>query len=335
MVFGFFRFLFGTGDPEPKQEEKAEETADVEEVVTPSIDEVVEAEFETLVLPEDAVELNRLAKEIRAQLEAGKLELPALPDIALAVSRKVGDPEASVDDIVKLIRTDAALTAKLIQIANSPVYAGLEAVSTSAAAVTRMGLRATRDIVVSISIRSLFTSDDATLRARVRGLWEHSARVAATSSILARISGRIDPEQGMVAGLVHDIGELAVLNYVSRSRDRRYAQDEIDAAVAVLRGPLGASLIRSWRLGDDIADAARHAEAFTEEGSEQASVADVVKLAHLHAFAGTPDMARLPPVEQMPAVAKLGLDADDPDQGLSVLREARSEIESVRATLTS
>ena len=63
-----------------------------------------------------------LISKIKSELEAGRLVLPSLPEIVVRVRQAVNNDEVGLGDIVKLIQLDPSLTARLVQIANSPLY---------------------------------------------------------------------------------------------------------------------------------------------------------------------------------------------------------------------
>ena len=73
-------------------------------------------------------------------LETGKLVLPTLPEVALKVREVANDPNISANQLAEVISTDAALSARLIKIANSPLYGGRNEVVSVQTAVSRLGI---------------------------------------------------------------------------------------------------------------------------------------------------------------------------------------------------
>ncbi|MBA1332428.1 phosphohydrolase, partial [Candidatus Endoriftia persephone str. Guaymas] len=67
-----------------------------------------------------------------------RIALPTLPDVALEALVVINDIESSVNDLVKIISRDTALTARLIRYANSPLYRGVNPVSSIKQAITRI-----------------------------------------------------------------------------------------------------------------------------------------------------------------------------------------------------
>ena len=274
-----------------------------------------------------------LAREIMRDVKEERLTLPTMPELGLAVRRKAMDPSSSAIDLTRIIQVDVTIAAKVIQIANSPVYAGYESTKTLNEAIARMGMMAVQDVVTALTIKQLFVTKQPRLRRRMRNLWEHSTRVAAGASVLARHAGTIDPEQALLAGLVHDIGELAIIQYANQSNLSSISDADLDAAVKHLKGPLGAMLLRHWGLDEEFVIAARFADEFDKQTPHGILLLDLVQVSQLHAQAGTSMALSLQDITQLPAIIKLGLATEGPEKSISLLREARAEIETIRLAL--
>ncbi|MGE0082389.1 MAG: HDOD domain-containing protein, partial [Thiohalomonadaceae bacterium] len=112
---------------------------------------------------------DRFITELLDELHAGQLTLPTLPEVALRVREVVDDEDANLGDIVAAITTDAALSARLIRVANSPLMRASRPVESVDMAVSRLGMKLVRDMVVSMAMQQMFqaTSDvtDRKLRA--------------------------------------------------------------------------------------------------------------------------------------------------------------------------
>jgi len=144
-------------------------------------------------------------------LESGALVLPTLPEVALQVREVVDDPNATAAQLADIIVTDAALSARLLKVANSPLYRGRVPIESIQMAVSRLGLSMVRNLVTSLVMEQMFQATTSRLDKRLRELWEHTTKVAATSQVLAsKISG-IKTDEAMLAGLIHAIGILPIL----------------------------------------------------------------------------------------------------------------------------
>ena len=84
------------------------------------------------------------AESIIDDLENDRLPLPTLPEVAIKVRETAEDGDASINDVAKIIETDAALSARIVQVGNSALYRGVNAAETVQAATMRMGLDTVR-----------------------------------------------------------------------------------------------------------------------------------------------------------------------------------------------
>ena len=202
-----------------------------------------------------------LIQRIIADAKSGRLQLPSLPDLAFKVRTAVNDPRRSVADIARLIQFDPALAARLIQIANSPLYRGIKKFDNCHSAITRMGIPSARNLVVSFTLRNVFQAGTPALRERLQRIWQHSCRVAAISSVLARLTPGLDPDRALLAGLVHDIGILPLLQYLE-TMQMPLEPARMDSMIGRLRGALGTFVLKTWQFEDDIAGIPAQAEAW-------------------------------------------------------------------------
>ncbi|MFV2031163.1 MAG: HDOD domain-containing protein [Gammaproteobacteria bacterium] len=79
-----------------------------------------------------------------------------MPEVAIRVRETVDDEEASITQVAQIIETDAALSARIIQVANSALYRGLSSADNVQSAVMRMGLITVRNLATSLVMKQLF-----------------------------------------------------------------------------------------------------------------------------------------------------------------------------------
>ncbi|WP_097460898.1 HDOD domain-containing protein [Mangrovitalea sediminis] len=273
--------------------------------------------------------------EFYRDLRANKVTLPSLPDIAMRI-RRVADAEgSSAEDIGRVVSADPAIAAKLLRACNSPLYRGFSEIATTREAVVRLGLRTTRQLVTVFSMRELFKSKRPELQAEMARLWDHSREVAAISWVLARALPGVDPEEALLAGLLHDIGTIPVLqyadHYVSLFADGR----RLDETSRSLRGEIGQALLEHWDFPPRYGEVARHAEDWLyDTGDEQVHLVDIVIIAQLHAYIGKHCEPQLPAFFEVPAFQRMQCLELGPQQSLRVISEARTQIGALHSLLT-
>jgi len=136
--------------------------------------------------------------------------LPSPPAIALRIIELAQDPEVDLAAAAAVIAMDPALSARLLRVANSPLYAGRRRVETLAQAMTMLGLNATLSLALGFSLaRGLRSIDRAA--AEQQRIWKRSVLSALAARLLGAHAGLDRLEDLMLAGLLQDIGALALL----------------------------------------------------------------------------------------------------------------------------
>ncbi|MBI5463123.1 MAG: HDOD domain-containing protein [Gammaproteobacteria bacterium] len=272
-----------------------------------------------------------LLQRILGDAKNGRLRLPSLPDLAHKVRTAVNDPRRSVGDIARLVQFDPALAARLIQIANSPLYRGTKKFDNCHSAITRMGIPASRNLVVSFTVRNLFQARTPMLRERLQQTWQHSCRVAAISSVLARLTPGLDPDRALLAGLVHDIGILPLLQYIE-TLQIQLEPSRLENMVGRLRGALGTFVLKTWQFEQDIANIPAQAEDWERVSGEAIDYGDIVQVAHVHSQFGRGGYSG-PPLTELKAFQKLSISKLGPGYSLELLSQSQQEINEVLGIL--
>ncbi len=275
-----------------------------------------------------------LQTRIAALLEQGAIKVPGLPDIALRVRRATEDDNLEISELARLIQADIPLVGRLIQVVNSPLYRGEQEIEHLQAAITRLGLKVTRSLVLSFSLRRNFTSKRPQLDRLAKESWKHSVKVAAIAFVLARVTPRLDPEQALLAGLVHNIGVLPILAYAER--DLRLLQNDALLRKLVRRAQprLGVLVLRQWRFDASYIEALPEMNKYDRYQPGPAEVADVVIAARLLADLRVADSRALQELEAKAVVSKFPVFRLGAGAALELLAEAKEEMMELTGLLT-
>ena len=273
--------------------------------------------------------VDKFIGELLDDLKSNQLELPVLPQVAVKVSKIVDDPGARAKDLAKAIGADPALSARVIQVANSPLVRGSNKIDNLQSALTRMGNTMVRNIVTTFMVRQLFHTDNQFLQQRMTHLWNHSAHVAAISHVLATHFSILKADEAMLAGILHDIGKLPILSKARKLPHIAENEKPLDMVMARLHPALGKAILSAWRFEKEIIDAAaEHENIF--RNSKVLDYADIVVVANIHSHMGKPDAKHIE-MDKIPALKKLKL---DPEASIAVLEEAHNEIVEIQKLLT-
>lgn len=267
-----------------------------------------------------------LIQKIECDVNNRRLQLPSLPDVAVQINTAINDSRKGVADVARLVQADPGLAARLIRIANSPLYRTATEVTGIRQAITRLGLGVTRNFVISLIMHNIFTVRSLHLQAQIRDLWQHSCRVAAISQVLAGLSPGLRPDQALLAGLLHDIGVLPVLVYADQFPVIARQPERLADVIHSLRGSLGVQIMSDWHFDTDLLEVPAAVEDWTRDHDGEADYADLVQVAHIHACFGTPLAHTQPALVSLPAFNKLSISKMGPHAGIELLEQARQEI---------
>jgi len=274
-----------------------------------------------------------LVARIKSDFNEGRLPLPSLPVAARSVREAVGDEANGPAEIARVLEEDNGLTVRVIQMANSGRYAEMSPVESCQDAVSRLGLKAVRDVVVALTLRELFDGSSPGVAERLNALWQHSVRVAAISQVLGGIGPDLDGDRAMLAGLVHDIGILPLLTYAEEYPAILESPALLKSLIERLRGRLGSLILREWGFDEDLTRVPVEAENWERDPSPMPDYADVVLLANVFSLFGSMGTYPGPPLHTLPAFSKFPLGALGPEGGVELLEEARDQIDEVMGLL--
>jgi HD-like signal output (HDOD) protein len=278
---------------------------------------------------------SKLANHLLDDLNNNCLVLPSLPDVAVRVGRAMRDETTNARKLASIVQTDPAITTKLVRAANSPLYAGVTPVDSCAAAIVRLGADTTHKLVLTFALRELFNTHSKILKQQMQKLWAHSVKVSAICYVLAKISGRFNPEHALLAGLLHDIGNVAILNYAEKYTEVSNDAEKLAQVMQDLRGRIGSEILHSWGFIDDLIQVTEEAENWFREHNEEADYADLVIVSQLHTFIGSEEMKHLPSLDQVPAVKRLDMGELTPKLSLKILDKAEEKIARASQMLTA
>ena len=205
------------------------------------------------------------AKAILAKIDRLS-EIPTLPAILLEVSRLLQDPDATSQQLAKLIEKDQAITVKILRLVNSAFYGCQSRISDVNSAVVLMGFNTVRNAIISISVIKAFANIKDMEQFKVEDFWRHAIAVAITSRHIALKFNRRAADESFVAGLLHDIGKVILSQWfrdlfvdswkLARETGIPFIQAE-NALSPLNHAQIGSHLARKWKLPSDFAEAIR------------------------------------------------------------------------------
>lgn len=274
-----------------------------------------------LVIPEKLAG-NRLLRSFAQYYINEELEIPSLPSIAIKLQHAM-ENDIGIADAVKIIQLDQVISAKLIGLANCPLYVSTTPAKSCFDAVNRIGLNATRNLVIGLSIGHVFKSNSPLIKKYLDKVWKQSLNISTLSYVLASVTKQASPAEALLAGLVCDLGVVPFLDFASKLPKDYFTEDDLEQALPYVKGPVGYKILLDWGFSEEFLKVVLYSEDWFQNNSAELSLTDIVVLSRLHSKIGQPD---LPMITSIPAASKLKDFSLSPENSLNLLHQAKQQI---------
>lgn len=256
--------------------------------------------------------VNDFLAHIHKEIQNNRLKLPSLPDVALKVREIVNTGDASSLDIATIISTDAVIAARLIQVANSPLYSGTTEIKSIQRAISRLGNSTTCTLVTSIALHQLYTLESKTLESHFKAIWEQSIEVASISRALATFTPHLDADEAMLAGLLHQIGKLPILVLIEEIPEFRDNPARLSKLLDKAHQPVAKLIMDNWHLPSDLKlVASEYSNTNYDSGIDYpSSYVDIVQVAFFQYTTNTEQQTHAIDFSKLSSFNKLGFSPD-------------------------
>jgi len=284
----------------------------------------------TLIKPNAYRELpmSKLAEKVQKELiqaiDNDELVLPTLPEVALKVREAAEDPDISIPQLSKVIGNDAALTARIIKVVNSPLLRTNKEITDLQMAVSRLGINYTCNLATGLAMEQMFQATSDVVDRKMREVWNKSTEIAGICHVLCKHYTRLLPDQATLAGLVHQIGVLPILTYAEEHSELLADSISLNHVIEQIHPIIGDKILRTWEFPELISMVPGQYLDFTRD-SAKVDYVDIVQVATLQSFVGSEHPYTQLDWSQIPAFRKLGLDPSqnlNDDEDLSAAMEA-------------
>jgi len=189
-------------------------------------------------------------------------QITPLPSLFKQINKAVEDPESSLLDIARLISGDSVLSARLLKLANSSFFGFPSQIETITHAVTVIGMRQIRDLVLAVMITSRFKNVPPEL-IDMKAFWFHSIACGLAARVIATYRHETNVERFYVMGMFHDLGRLVLLmNFADPVKDIALRVKEKKASFHQLErevigcnhAEVGGALLKKWKLPESLSE---------------------------------------------------------------------------------
>ncbi|MEL7939765.1 MULTISPECIES: HDOD domain-containing protein [Pseudomonas] len=272
--------------------------------------------------------MSKLAEKVQQELlraiDNDELVLPTLPEVALRVREAAEDPDVSIHDLARVIGNDAALTARIIKVVNSPLLRTNKEITDLQMAIGRLGINYTSNLATGLAMEQMFQATSDVVDRKMREVWNKSVEVAGICHALCRHYTRLMPDQATLAGLVHQIGVLPILTYAEENGELLADSISLNHVIERIHPVIGDRILKAWEFPAPIAEVPGHYLDFTRD-SAKADYVDIVQVATLQSYLGSQHPFTELDWSSIPSFAKLGIDPQanlNEDEDLSAAMEA-------------
>lgn len=253
--------------------------------------------------------IQEVRDELNDAIRSNRVVLPTLPEVALKVRDAAEDPRTDSSGIARVIANDAALSARIIRVANSPLLRAASPIVDLRMAISRLGMQYTCNLAIGLAMEQMFQATSDAVDRRMREVWARSTEVAGISAVLAKTFTRLKPDQATLAGLVHQIGALPILRFAEEQRRLLKTPELLDQLIAALHGEIGQLILETWDFPPELSVVPTQYLQFDRQ-PPAADYADVVLVANLQSRIGTDHPLTRMDWHGISAFTRLGLDPD-------------------------
>ncbi|MDH5368517.1 MAG: HDOD domain-containing protein [Gammaproteobacteria bacterium] len=267
---------------------------------------------------------------LESKIQSNQLMLPSMPDVFLEVKNIIDEPSSNLENIATIISRDPSLTARILKVANNALHIGNHEITNLQQAVSRMGLQLIKTLVTSHAITQMFNQPKGVFKPFFDELHKHSSEVSAHAYAIAKNYSQINPDNALLAGLVHNIGYLPIDKCIESFPELEDNPELLIDVMGKVHTQVGELILNSWFFPKDIIIASVDYVDPFRIGSSTTDLTDVVIIAGLNVYRGTDHSCTTHDWSEYPAFQKIGIKSRDE---LEKLDQINPDIENARIML--
>lgn len=257
--------------------------------------------------------MSRLAETVCQDLlhaiRNDQLVLPTLPEMALRIREAAEQPDIGIAELAKEVGSDAALSARLIRVANNPLMRARSEITDLQMAISRLGINYTSTLAMGLAMEQMFRAKSPLIARKMRETWSKSLEVSSIAYVLSRHYTRLAPEQAALAGLVHQIGTLPILTYAESHAELLADPHSLTYVIDEVHPLIGDRILHHWNFPESLASIPTQHLNFSRD-SDEIDYSDVIQVAVLQSYHGSEHLLASVDWRQVAAFAKLGLEPE-------------------------
>lgn len=265
-------------------------------------------------------------------IKADHIVLPSLADVALKINKTLStNDKISALQLENMILVDPAIAAKLIKLA----YAAQEdnnsfEIQDIAEVIIRLGLHKVSDVVKVLSVKDVFKPLNQMHNQLIKEVWLESIYVSAIASLIAEDHPHLNPKKAQLMGLLHNIGAILILDCIDKEKSLASESHQMRAIISELGNNIGAMLLDKWGFSQACVNAVKDSNQWRRNSDgNQLDYCDLLILAKLFSYVGTPRVEGLPVITELPVYRKLNWQETGVIKGMKLLARAKQKMQNL------
>ena len=273
----------------------------------------------------------KILEDIAKDLSGNEINFPTFLDITFQVRSALKDPNLNVEQLAKLVGAEPLMSAKIIRMANSAALnpSGRE-IADVKSAIVRVGMEAVRTVSFAVAMEQLLQSKTMQpFEAISQRLWVHTSHVAALCRVLARKIAKINGDEAMFTGLVHDLGVFYLMSRAAHFPELVADKAELHSLLVGWHDNIGHALLSALGSPEGVLQAVQEHEQ-DRDIIELKSLSDVLYVANK--IANRTSSWRDPELDGQVDTSVLDT-IFDADTLAEIIEESEEEVQSLKAAL--
>ena len=220
-------------------------------------------------------------QQLAGDLNNGNLELPMFPDSVVRIQQAFQVEEVDIDEVVRIISSDPALAARVLQLTNSAAIRGTSEISDVHQAVIRIGNKLVQSSAISFALRQVERNEGLSKESRkaLKDIWQESVELAARSYVIAKKFTKLSADEALLTGLLSVLGRLYIFMKYQEFGGVDYA--ELETILDDWHPAIGKAIAESWDMSEELVNALETQLDPDPPLREKASLAEVLSAARL------------------------------------------------------
>jgi len=273
--------------------------------------------------------IDRLIHELIDDIKSNRIMLPTLPEVAYKIRDLIDRPNTTTSNISEALKLDAALSARLLKLANSPLFRTSSPIEDLNTAITRLGNKNIRNLVTNLVLEQMYQAGgySPAVQKTLQAQWKYNLRIAAISYFLTQHYTSLNADEAMIAGLVHDIGTLPIIEYAESIPELSSNPQAMKMLVSRLHTKIGRLILKKWRFPESLVTVASEHEDLFRDPSINLDYTDIIIIANLLAHIGTDHPSTKLDWNTIPAFNRISI---APEDCISAIKNARDDITKIQ-----